>query len=250
MIDLHTHILWGMDDGAESPAEALHLCKTACKNGISALALTPHMTDLRQIDTFLEIRGQKLQALQNEIQKNALPLRVYAGAEVFLDRRLFSADDISALTLHNSRYLLCEYSLHPFDPDYAFLFADAVLDRGLVPIIAHPERYPTFRDYPSVISELYAHGARFQVNTASLTGLLGTEIEEFAEMLLTDGYADFLATDAHNCQHRRNDFALQRQMFPPSVHNDLLQFITETAPLCVLENKPLPQNPFWKNIAY
>lgn len=243
MFDLHCHLLWDMDDGASSMEKTVQMCETAVKNGVPLIAATPHMTDLRTIDDFLYERNRKLTELNRFLDAQKMPLRVCGGAEVFLNELIFESEDVEELTINRSRYLLCEYSLRPFPPERAFLFAEEILERSLVPIIAHPERYPTFHKYPDLVPELHRLGARFQVNADSLTGHIGEEVREFATQLLESGLVDVIATDAHGVNHRNNDFAAAKALFPPSLESSLLHFVTETVPFCILKNEPLPHNP-------
>ncbi|MGN0520362.1 MAG: tyrosine-protein phosphatase [Candidatus Fimenecus sp.] len=246
MIDLHCHLLWHMDDGASSMEKTVQMCKTAVENRIQIIAATPHMTDLRTLDDFLYIRNRKLTELNRFLRAENLPLQVCGGAEVFLNDWIFEAENTEDLTVNRSRYLLCEYSLRPFAPEKAILFAEEILERGLVPIIAHPERYPTFQKYPEIVTELHRLGARFQVNADSLTGRIGENAQAFATALLANGLADIIATDAHGINHRKNDFCTMQSMFPAGVTPEMVQYTTETVPLCVLKNEPLPRNPWCK----
>lgn len=244
MIDLHCHLLWNMDDGASSMEKTLQMCRTAVENAIQIIAATPHMTDLHTVDDFLCIRNQKLTELSRVLRAENLPVQVCGGAEVYLNEWIFEADnELEELTLNRSRYLLCEYSLRPFDPQKAILFAEEITERGLTPLIAHPERYPTFHEYPEIVPELHRLGARFQVNADSLTGRIGENVQSFATAMFLNGYADVLATDAHGVNHRKNDFRVMQTMFPAAVTPQLIRYATQTVPLCILKNKPLPRNP-------
>ncbi len=247
MFDLHCHILWNMDDGAETMEKTIEMCRTAVKNDISIVAATPHMTDLRRTDDFLYTRNRKITELNRLLNAEEIPLRICGGAEVYLNDWIFEADDeLAELTLNRSRYLLCEYSLRLFDPEKAVLFAEEIAERGLVPLIAHPERYPTFHEYPDIVPELYGLGARFQVNADSLTGRIGENVRDFAVNMLTNGFADVIATDAHGVNHRKNDIQEMKMMFPPVITSEILRYTTETVPLYILKNEPLPRNPFRK----
>lgn len=247
MFDLHCHILWNMDDGAETMEKTIEMCRTAVKNDISIVAATPHMTDLHRTDDFLYTRNRKITELNRLLNAEEIPLRICGGAEVYLNDWIFEADDeLAELTLNRSRYLLCEYSLRLFDPEKAVLFAEEIAERGLVPLIAHPERYPTFHEYPAIVPELYGLGARFQVNADSLTGRIGESVRDFAVNMLTNGFADVIATDAHGVNHRKNDIQEMKMMFPPVITPEILRYTTETVPLYILKNEPLPRNPFRK----
>lgn len=244
MFDLHCHLLWNMDDGASSMEKTLQMCRTAVENSIQIIAATPHMTDLGTVDDFLCTRNRKLTELSRVLRAENLAVQVCGGAEVYLNDWIFEADgELEELTLNRSRYLLCEYSLRPFDPQKAVLFAEEITERGLTPIIAHPERYPTFHKHPEIVPELHRLGARFQINADSLTGRIGENIQKFATAMFLSGYADILATDAHGVHHRKNDFCTMQTMFPAAVTPKIVRYATQTVPLCVLKNEPLPRNP-------
>lgn len=243
MIDLHCHLLWEMDDGAASMEKTIALCRSAVKNGIRIIVATPHLTDLELTDDFLYERNRRIADLNGYLDAKKMPLKVCGGAEVYLDNHIFEAESLDEVTINRSKYMLCEYSLQPFEPERAVLFAEEILERGLTPIIAHPERYPTFHRYPTIPRELREMGALLQVNADSLAGLLGKEIQEFAKNLLLDGTADILATDAHDPQHRGNAFLQLQAQFPPEISKELVYWATWIAPQYVLRNADLPDRP-------
>lgn len=243
MIDLHCHLLWDIDDGAASMEKSIALCRSAVKNGIRIITATPHLTDVELIDDFLYTRNQRISELNAYLAAKKMPLKVCGGAEVYLSNRIFEAENLNEVTINHSRYLLCEYSLQPFNPELAILFAEEILERGLIPLIAHPERYPTFHEYPEIPRELRSMGARLQVNADSLAGLLGTDVQEAAKMLLLDGTADIIATDAHDPQYRGNAFLELQAQFPFEITKELVYWATWIAPQYILRNAEIPARP-------
>ncbi len=243
MIDLHCHLLWSMDDGADSMEDTIALCHSAVENGIRIIAATPHLLDVEMTDDFLYERNRRITELNTYLQAEKLPLRVCGGAELYLNDHIFTADALEEVTLNRSKYLLCEYSLHPFDPEKVILYAEEILERGLVPLIAHPERYPTFQKYPEIALQLRKMGARFQVNADSLAGKLGEQTQDFAEKLLLSGIADVIATDAHDPHRRHNRFLQIQEQFPKKIPADLVKWATWEAPQYILRNAELPVRP-------
>lgn len=239
MIDLHCHLLWGMDDGAQSVEDTLALCKTAVENGIHTAVCTPHMLDLDETDDYLYVRDRHAEELRRLLKAEKIPLDVRLGAEVYLNDKLFTADDLEALTIENTRYLLCEFSLRPFPPERVMLLINEVCERGLVPVIAHPERYPVLHRHPGLLEDLQDVGALFQVNAASFAGLLGNEVQELAVYLFKNGIADFIGTDAHRPHWRDNAFLKYAETFPPILSQKQLRWVTEEAPALLLENKDI-----------
>ncbi len=236
-IDLHCHLLWEMDDGAATPEESLSLCESAAANDIRVIAATPHFIDYAELDTFLYRRHDRMEALRKAVRRQNLPVEICGGAEVFLHEGLYDAGDLSPLTLNRSRYLLCEYALRPFDPGVVLPLAEEIFDRGFVPVIAHPERYPTFHRHPQLVSELADMGALFQITADSLTGRLGEPIRDFALQMLLDGTADVLATDAHHPVRRPNTLDDMIPLFPATLPAALVTHATLTAPAKILQNR-------------
>lgn len=235
-IDLHCHLLWDMDDGAATPEESWALCENAVRHDIRIIAATPHFTDFSKLDDFLYVRNRRLHTLREKLGAAGLPLDVCGGAEVFLHEGVYDAGDLSPLTLNHSRYLLCEFSLRPFDPSIVLPLTEEIFDRGLVPVIAHPERYPTFHRHPALVSDLADMGALFQITADSLTGVLGGAIQNFALQMLLDGTADLIATDAHHPVRRSNALNDMLAAFPASLSAKAVAHATLHAPARVLQN--------------
>ena len=115
-IDLHCHLLWDIDDGAQSLEDTLALCETAAANNIRIIVATPHYMDYTSTADFLYARNRRIAQLNSLLRTRELPVHICGGAEVFLHDGIFEAGDLSPLTLNRSRYLLCEYSLQPHHP--------------------------------------------------------------------------------------------------------------------------------------
>lgn len=241
MIDLHCHILPGMDDGSDSFEESADMVKTALLNKIEAIIATPHFLNYNDIEGFVFSRDTKLEKLNEMNVKNGCKVVVGAGAEVYLDNRVFAAGDMDDLTINRSRYMMCEFSLRRFNPEHAVQYAEEILDRGYVPIIAHPERYITFLEFPDTVNELCSLGCRFQVNASSLAGRGGVQMQEFAKELILRNFADFIATDAHSSTKRGNNILSKIKDFPEEITNKRLVWMTEDAPMLVLKDEELPE---------
>ena len=119
MIDLHCHILYDIDDGAKTKEDSAALLHTAVQNEIKAIIATPHFNDYSAVDEFVAKRDERVKFLREFIGEKGLDIGLGAGAEVFLQNDVFSDCDLSPLCINGSRYLLCEYTLRPFDPKYA-----------------------------------------------------------------------------------------------------------------------------------
>lgn len=202
MIDLHSHIVPGIDDGADSFETSLKMLKIAAEDGIKSIFATPHYYRGRfeaDRETVKDIIGE----LNLLIKKENIDIEILQGNEVLLDRgilNLYKEGIIS--TLNGSRYILIEF---PFEgPDeYSLDMIYELRLLGLVPIIAHPERYLNFIGKPEEINRYINEGCLFQINGGSLTGIFGRDIQRFSQMLLEQGIINFLGSDAHTPNKRR-----------------------------------------------
>lgn len=241
MIDIHCHILPGIDDGARDITESAEMINTARLNKIDAIIATPHFTDFDKIEDFLFNRYEAVQSFEEMLESFDNKPAVAYGAEVFLDNKVFTAGNLDELTLNGSRYMLCEYTLEPFATEKAVIYAEEICARGYIPIIAHPERYISFAQNPTVVNRLWDMGCKFQVNASSLAGAGGEDMSRFTEDLILKGFADFIATDAHSHKIRNNRILEKMEDFPESISEDMLKYLLENAPLRVLKDEVFPQ---------
>ena len=109
MIDIHSHIIFNIDDGVQSIEESVELCRQAADNGYKAIVATPHFTDYRNIEEFIWARDSKLDLIREELSEEQIDITLYSGAELYLSRGIFTAGDLDELTVNKSRYMLCEF---------------------------------------------------------------------------------------------------------------------------------------------
>ncbi len=201
MIDLHSHILPGIDDGSTSLAMSLEMARIAVNDGIAVMACTPHIyPGLYPNDKAGIIAARD--ALQAELDQHGIALRLTTGADVHLVPGLLEglrADSVP--TLHGSRYLLLEPSHHVAPPQFAERVFQLVA-AGYVPVITHPERLVWVEEYFDTFVELTRQGAWLQVTAGALTGLFGSRPKYWAERFLGEGLTHLLATDAHSSRRR------------------------------------------------
>jgi protein-tyrosine phosphatase len=202
LIDIHVHILPGIDDGARSADESLEMARRAGADGSAALVATPHVISglyPNTRDTILEAVEQ-LNAL---LARQELPIKILPGAEYRIEPDLpdrFARGGL--MTLNDSgRYLLVELPSSMI-PAYTGRVVYELLLQGVVPVIAHPERNSGFTKDPSLLYDLIARGALAQVTAGSLTGLFGLTAAKAAQLFLEHGCAHFIASDAHSTRGR------------------------------------------------
>jgi protein-tyrosine phosphatase len=201
MIDLHCHLLPGMDDGPSLMEESVLMVQTALKDGIETIAATPHFADFKEIELFLKIRDLKLDSLFTALAAKEIKAGIVKGAEVYIDMALFDIHGIERLTLNGSRYILTELPMSVF-PLYTEEFLYRLQLLGFVPIIAHPERNAAIISNPELLCRLVDLGSLVQINTGSITGLFGRAVQKCAQKILSCKMAQIVATDAHS-NHRR-----------------------------------------------
>lgn len=239
MIDMHCHILHGIDDGARNIEESLALCDIAERQGITEIIVTPHFAEYDEVDGFIRLRNNRLEQLKIELDGMESDLKLYAGCELYLDEMIYSAPDLDGVTLNNSRYMLCEFSLNGFDCDEALNWVDELIRRGYVPILAHPERYETFLRIPEFINEFAQKGVLFQLNADSLTGGNGKRCFALSCEMLRNNLVDFLGSDAHSPRRRANDLMNKIKRFPDFIENETLERLLNENPSLVIKDKKI-----------
>jgi protein-tyrosine phosphatase len=239
VIDVHSHILAGLDDGARSIEESREIARRAADEGVSAIVATPHVrADYPTTPDEIEAGVEELNA---DLEQHAIAVRVLPGAEIDVGVLWqIPSVDLSRLTLgQTGRYLLLEtpYRGSPV----SLLGAVARLrQRGITTVLAHPERNPVVQDRPNAIDGLLRAGALVQVTAASLDGRLGRSVQLAAEKLLQTGTVHVLASDAHSPALRDVAFAGAVE----SVGDDeLARFLTQDAPAAIIAGRALPEPP-------
>lgn len=202
MIDLHSHILPGLDDGARDWEQALAMARMAAEDGVRTIVCTPHW----EVGRFDNRRPQILSAFeefQKKVKEEGIPLTLYPGSELRLDVSLSArVQSGEVLTLNDGgRYILLELSGETLPDnleDFIFRFQ---LD-GITPVISHVERNKAFREDAGRLYRLVQSGVLTQLTTFSLLGQAGEEIRKFSLLLLEHRMVHVLATDAHGLRTR------------------------------------------------
>jgi protein-tyrosine phosphatase len=204
MIDIHCHILPGIDDGAQTLKHALALANAAVENGITHAVCTPHI-HFGRYDNTAETITLACENLKRTLNDHNINLVISSAAEVRFDVEIISAverDDIPFLgDWHGERVLLLEFP-HGAFPLGAAKLTRWLLDHGIRPMIAHPERNKSFLERPEQLAPLLEQGCLLQLTAASLTGNFGPRAEKMALSLIADGFATVVATDSHHIKRR------------------------------------------------
>lgn len=201
MIDIHCHVLPSIDDGAEDIETSLEMLRIAERDGIKKIIATPHF-----YRNYYEVPYEEVIKRTEELNKIAVEeginVKIFPGQEVFLDKYTIQNYKEGIIGgLNNSKYMLLEL---PFDelPKYAVDTIYELKVLGVIPIIAHPERYEYVIKNPEVLNGLIEEGCLFQINAGSVKGIFGKKVQKTSKLLIENGVCDFLATDAHTIGRR------------------------------------------------
>lgn len=201
-VDIHTHILPGVDDGAQDLSQSLELLRRAYGQGTRALVLTPHYRGRYRNNV-----APKLSKLFEELSlraKQACPeLQLYLGCEVGYELDVGEKlAEGTVLSMNGTQYVLLEFQSASFRSRILDGVLE-VLNFGYVPIIAHAERYDAFREHPSLAREVAELGALIQINADSVLGKCGFGVMRYCHKLLKAHLVHFVATDAHDQKDRK-----------------------------------------------
>lgn len=237
MIDLHSHLLPGIDDGAHDLDESLNMARLAVADGIEVMACTPHIYPGLYDNKGPDIR-RRVGELQAALDENQIPLQLVAGADVQL-----AADMVAGLrsghlpSLNKSRYFLFEPPHHVAParmPDVIFELQAA----GYVPIITHPERLTWIEGGYGVIQDAFDGGAWIQLTAGAITGMFGRRAQYWAERMLDEGRVHLVSTDAHNMRRRRPILSDAREAVARQLGRQAAEDMVSTRPAGVLVDRP------------
>ena len=201
MVDIHSHILPGVDDGSIDMDTTINMLENAERCGTKAIIATPHYYRGYFATEYEEV-VRLVDNLREDIGSRGMKIDVYPGQEVFLDKHtveMYKSGTIRGI--NNSRYLLVEMPMQDYDKSFLDIVYELRL-LGAVPVIAHPERYMYIMDNLSIINPFVEEGCLFQVNTGSITGIFGKPVQKTAKVLIESGLCNFVASDAHS-NHKR-----------------------------------------------
>ena len=203
MIDSHCHLLPGVDDGSKSMDISLKLANDAVRDGIDYALLTPHHMNGVYLNHKKAVI-QQTQEFQMELDRHKIPLKVFPGQEVRINGGLLTAIDQDDILFadESERYLMLEF---PDDdvPSYTSNMIYELMQRGIVPVIVHPERNTKIMEQPEILYELLSKGCLSQITAGSYVGIFDRKVRRFTQQLIQAGQAYIFASDAHNLPNRK-----------------------------------------------
>lgn len=243
MVDLHCHILPGVDDGSFQMSETMKLLKKARDAGFDTICFTPHYAEPQYVRNKL----QNLQVLKNvnaKLKQKNIVMNLFLGNEVFIcDRIVELVKNGEILTLANSRYLLIELPMYQELPqEVVRKMIDPLLTKGFRVVVAHPERYTYIQKDPKKILEYLGEDVIFQSNYGSIIGAYGKDAQKTIKQLLKDKIVDYFATDTHHinrCFYEKMP-EIQRKLLK-MVDEKYFSILTERNPKAIILNREIKQ---------
>jgi protein-tyrosine phosphatase len=239
VIDLHSHILPGLDDGVESLSAAVEVARAAVRDGITVIAATPHVRD--DYPTSADEMERALEETRAALAAEGVPLELLAGGEIALDRlALLEEDELHRFALGGSKHaLLLEFPYFGWPLGLEQTVFELRV-RGWRPVLAHPERNGEVQASPDRLAHLVEAGALIQVTAASLDGRLGRATRTTALRLLERGHAHLIGSDAHAPSLREVGLSAAAAAVGDQV---LARWLTLEVPRAIVEDAPIVARP-------
>ncbi len=201
MIDLHCHLLPGIDDGAGDLEQSLEMARLSVADGVTVIACTPHIFPGVYNNSGPDIRC-RIERLQSELDAAQIAIRLVSGGDVHVAPDLVSKLNCGeALSLNDSRYVLVEPPHHVLPPNIEGLFFN-LLAAGYVPIVTHPERMSWIDREYDMLGRLVRSGAWMQITAGAVLGKFGSRAKGWSERMLREGLVHIIASDAHDAVRR------------------------------------------------
>ncbi len=237
MIDLHCHLLPGVDDGAQDLSVSLKMARAAVAQGVTVVACTPHILPGVYQNSGPGIR-EATRRLQETLDQEGIPLQLATGADVHMAPNFVAGlRSGQLLSIEDSRYVLVEPPHNIAPPQLEDFFFNLVT-AGYVPVLTHPERLAWVRSRYETIKKLVRAGVWLQITAGSFTGAFGRRALYWAERFLDEGCVHLIASDAHDAERRPPDLARGRESVAKRVGAEEAQHLVLTRPMGILNDQP------------
>ena len=243
MIDLHTHVLPGIDDGPPTVDGSLEMARAAAAAGTTTLVATPHITWELPNDAAIVADG--VAALQPQLDAAGIPITVRTGGELAVSKAIEMTDEqLEGLRLGGGEWLLAECPLSSSAVGFDSL-VQTLMVRGHRIVLAHPERSPIMQRHPEILERLVAAGMLGSITAGSLRGDFGNTVRRFTLDLLERDLVHNIASDAHDTRRRRPgiDGAIEAAEEELPGAGERLEWMTVDVPRAVLDGGPVPPAP-------
>lgn len=239
MVDLHTHILPGVDDGADNFNEAMEMLDIAASNGTSHIVLTPHY--LTRYDNFARLKKNDILSRFETFKETAAAqypgLKLYSGAELFAVSNIDDViEDDQIIPINETKYVLTEFGFED-RLSRTTNVVSALISHGYVPILAHPERYRFIQRNPRDIVKFLEMGCLIQINTTSLSGYSGRLAQDVALSFLENNLVTAVASDSHSMYQRVPNLSEAYAFVSSNFSNAYAEDIFYNNPLAIINGK-------------
>ncbi|MCD7711979.1 MAG: hypothetical protein LUJ25_04545 [Firmicutes bacterium] len=241
MIDIHCHIIPNVDDGSDGIETSLMMSAMAVDDGVRSIIATSHfMQGGEDGPERFDWLSECADSLRTEISAAGIPLKIYMGAEVLLTPDTVNMQKSFGFfpRMNDTEYSLVEFFFDA-DPETMNSYLSALLDSGIVPIIAHPERYTAVQKKRRTAEMWVEMGCFLQVNKGSFQGQFGRRAEKTAVWMMENRLASFLATDAHNHADRTTRLKAVADMLREKYGEDYIALLTRENPERIIEGKQI-----------
>ena len=240
MVDLHCHLLPGVDDGSKNMEISLRLAQEAVENGVTHALLTPHHMNGRYVNHKQDVIKETVEFRQ-QLKEHNIPLTVFPGQEVGINGQLIEALDKDDILFadEGNRYLMLEF---PDDdvPHYTNQMIFVLQQRGITPVIVHPERNTKIMAHPELLYQLLQKGCLSQITASSYVGTFGKKVEDFSKKLIANGQGYLFASDAHDLPGRKYEMRQAFEKLSRQFDAELAKRYAENARLIINgENVPI-----------
>lgn len=236
MIDLHHHLLWGVDDGARDLETSLGMARAAANDGITRVVCTPHASGRYRFDP--QVNRAKVQELQQRLDAENIVLQLGLGCDFHLsyDNIVAAKADPKRFSVNGLGYLMVELPDRSIPPQIGETFYELQL-AGLTPILTHPERNPTLQQDQRRLADWLKAGVLLQVTGDSVTGRMGKVAQKMAHDLLARRWVHILATDAHDLANRPPRLSEARDVVAKKYGREYAESLVERNPAAVFDGK-------------
>jgi len=241
MIDIHSHILWGVDDGPATLEEALQMCKASAADGISCLVATPHAFDGVHTTHETSFLDDRVLELNEQLGGNPA---VRLGCELRMNHDIVKqvCVDQTAPALGDGPYVLIEFPHYVVPVGSERVFFE-LMTNNFKPVIAHPERNRTLMAEPQRFYAMVESGVLGQMDAGSITGKFGSQTQKAARLMLEHGLIHFIASDCHNMRNRLPGLSKATSEVASLVGIEVANSISTDNPSAVVNGQPLPWRP-------
>jgi protein-tyrosine phosphatase len=240
MVDLHHHLLPGLDDGPKDLETSIEMARVAAEDGITHVVATPHASGRYTFEPALI--AERVATLREAIAAQRIPLTIATGCDFHLsyDNVQDAVQNPRKYTLNGTDYLLVELPDHGLPPNVSETFYELQL-AGMVPILTHPERNPTLQMDHERLARWMRNGVLVQITTSSILGQMGSKAQKMAHHLLANRWVHFISTDAHNLKSRPPKMRAAHDLVARKYGTGYAHSLCTANPQAVFDGSALPE---------